>query len=135
MSEAMAKADFPTQDMIDEIEKELRMFKFFYQPHGGSLMKTEAAGETLSVEELEMVVKSTLGHLKKDLIPKLQQIDQAVQKRNTWLECQARNKHQNAVFEAENDLVHDLIVSEKDKTESTLSQAKKHPVDVIDKAI
>ena len=32
-------------------------------------------------------------------------------------------------------MVHDLIVSEKDKTESTLSQAKKHPVDVIDKAI
>ena len=30
MSEAMAQADFPTQDMIDEIEKELRMFKFFY---------------------------------------------------------------------------------------------------------
>mgnify|MGYP001626778380 CR=1 FL=1 len=57
------------------------------------MKKENEAGETLSVAELDLVVSSTLDYLKKELIPKLQQIDQAVQKRNIWLECQARNKH------------------------------------------
>ncbi len=39
MSEAMEKADFPTQDMIDEIENELKMFEFSYLPSGESLVK------------------------------------------------------------------------------------------------
>ncbi len=39
MSEAMEKADFPTQDMIDEIENELKMFESSYLPSRGSLMK------------------------------------------------------------------------------------------------
>ena len=38
MSEAMEKADFPTQEMIDVIEDELKMFEFSYLPSGGSLI-------------------------------------------------------------------------------------------------
>ena len=80
------------------------------------------------------MVDTTLNHLKEGLIPKLKQIDKAVQKRNIWLECCDRNRHQNAVYEAENARVHQIIVQEKEKIVSTKEQARKNSNDVMDKA-
>ena len=43
--------------------------------------------DDITVAELESVVETTLSHLKEGLIPKLKQMEKAVQKRNNWLEC------------------------------------------------
>ena len=65
-----------------------------------------------------MVVNGQLDYLKSDLIPKLNQMKNKVQKRNNWLECEERNRHQKEVFEVENDHIQMLIQKEVDRTEA-----------------
>lgn len=57
-----------------------------------------------------------------------------MQKRNIWLKCDNKNEYQNAVFETENDRVHQLIVDDEEKMRVAKEDSKQYPK-VIQKAI
>jgi len=117
----MVNSIFPNDKMIDDLDASLKESKFSYLP------KSQTSGKYETVEELDSVVQSTAKHLKDNLIPKLKQMQASVQKRNRWLECQDRNKHQIAVFEAENDMVHNLIIKEKNLAREGFEAVNKYP--------
>ena len=72
--------------------------------------------------------------MKNIVVPNLKQMQSKVQKRRIWLECASRNRYQNALFEAENDLVHNLIVREKEQAKDCEEEALKYPEEVVGKA-
>ena len=56
-----------------------------------------------------------------------------MQKRNTWLECEERNRFQAAVFMSENDRVAQLIIKEIERTQAGKEEGLKYPA-VVNKA-
>ena len=50
-----------------------------------------------------------------------------MQKRNIWLKCDNKNEYQNAVFETENDRVHQLIVDDEEKMRVAKEDSKQYP--------
>ena len=114
MTKASERATYPTEQMIEDADKELKQFRFTYLPEGVPQLSQDNL-ESVTIDELDQVVSQTLTHLKRDLIPKLKQMQGTVQKRNTWLECHERNKYQNTIFESENDHVHKLIVEDQER--------------------
>ena len=124
----MAKAEFPTQEMIDTVDAEISGLKVGYLPQEGK----RVGGEVVGVKELQEVVGRDLEYIKGSLIPQLKKARSDLQKRNTWLECQARNKYQNAQFAAENDKVRALIDQETEKTIRGKDAANNYPQVIMD---
>ena len=54
MRAAMQKADYPTQEMILDLEKELSSFRYTYLPNGSAALQPD--DKDLSVEKLDKVV-------------------------------------------------------------------------------
>ena len=133
MTKAAQKAAYPTKEMINQVDSELRSFRFTYLPFGEGLLSPENK-DKLTIDELDLVVSETLSHLKQDLIPKLKQMQSTVQKRNIWLECEKRNDYHNAVFESESNRVHQLIVEDEEKLRLAKEDAAEYPK-VIEKAL
>ena len=129
MFERAAKAHYPTQGMIDDVESDLNKFRISYLPED-KLQKDKVA----TVEELDKAVAQTLSHLKDKVIPSLKKMQGSVQKRNIWLQCDDRNKKTNAMFDAENEMIHQLIVSEQQKIHHKKNAALKYPDMMQEKA-
>lgn len=57
-----------------------------------------------------------------------------VQRRNTWRECEERNKYQAAVFQVENDHVRNLIMKDLARAKDGFEVGMKYP-EVITEAV